>query len=259
VAGRDAARQKEVWKGFAEWLAEVTGKAVEQQTFTGVEEQLKSLKEGRLHVTGLNAGSVPLAVNACGFVPLCTVGREDGTFGYTMEIIVPADSPIRRPADLRGRRITFTRLVSNSGFKAPVVILRSEFGLEPGRDYDWAFSYGHGESIRMVAGGKCQAAPVASDMLAMAIEQGTVDPASIRSIYRSERFPPAAIGCLYCLKPELVAKICTALLDCDWKKTGLIDELGSSGETRFMPISYKDDWAAIRRIDDLMGHLHAVQ
>ena len=35
-----------------------------------------------------------------GYVPFAIMGTQAGTFGYEMEIIVPADSPIKTPADL---------------------------------------------------------------------------------------------------------------------------------------------------------------
>ena len=51
----------------------------------------------------LNTGIVPVAVQRDGFVPLCTFGREDGTYGYTMKFLVPADSPIK---DLEVSKVT---------------------------------------------------------------------------------------------------------------------------------------------------------
>jgi phosphonate transport system substrate-binding protein len=43
-----------------------------------------------------------------------------------MEIIVPADSPIKTPADLKGKKVAFTEPTSNSGYKAPLAILKSK-------------------------------------------------------------------------------------------------------------------------------------
>src|SRR5262249_7705973 len=106
--------------------------------------------------------------------------------------------------------------------------------------------------------GECAAAAVASDRLSAAIEQGDVKAADVRVIYKSPSFPPAAIGCLYNLKPELVAEIKSALLECDWDKTGLVARLGGGGATRFVPISYRDAFATVRQIDNAMGVRHQV-
>ena len=51
-------------------------------------------------------------------------------FGYEMEIIVPADSPIKTPADIKGKKLAFTAPTSNSGFKAPSAFCESEFNLD---------------------------------------------------------------------------------------------------------------------------------
>ena len=149
-------------------------------------EQLAALKKGELHITGLNTGLVPVAVERDGFVPLCTLGRADGTFGYTMEILVPAGSAIKEPKDIKGHKVTFTRPDSNSGCKAPFVLLMEEYKLMPERDYQWNFSLGHEDSIKRIAAKEIEVAPVASDILARMVEKGEVDPASVVSIYKSE-------------------------------------------------------------------------
>ena len=44
--------------------------------------------------------------------------------------------------------MTFTRLDSNSGFKAPLVLLMDEYHFMPDRDYQWGFSQSHEDSIK---------------------------------------------------------------------------------------------------------------
>ncbi len=250
--------EQKVWAQWCDDLAKATGKRVEYLPLAKVDDQLKALKEGRLHVAGLNTGAVPTAVDDCGFVPICTLGRDDNSFGYSMLFIVPAASTIKSPNDLRGQKIAFTDAASNSGFKAPVVTLLNEFGMRPMRDYDWFFTYEHDNSIRLVAGGKQNAAAVASDRLAALIASGEIKEADVRVIYRSPTFPPAALGAVYNLKPELVAHIKAALLACDWKKAGLTERLAGGGATRFVPIAYREAFAPVRQIDDTMGVRHQV-
>ena len=98
VASEEEGPAEETWKELLAALKEKTGKEVKFVHYTNVDEQLAALKKGELHIAGLNTGMVPTAVERDGFVPLCTFGREDGTFGYTMEFLVPAGSPIKEPA-----------------------------------------------------------------------------------------------------------------------------------------------------------------
>ena len=207
IPSQDADAQAKIWKPWCDYLAKATGKRVEYLPIATVDEQMKALKAGKLHVAGLNTGTVPLAVDQCGFVPLCTLGRDDNSFGYSMLLIVPAKSPIHDPKDLRGKRIAMKDAMSNSGFKAPIVTLLNEFGLRPTRDYEWYFTYEYENAIRLVAQDKCVAAAVASDRLAALIHEGEIKEADIHVIYKSATFPPAAMGCVYNLKPELAAKI----------------------------------------------------
>lgn len=253
VAVAEPEAYREQWKPFTDHLARVTGKPVEYAMLTSPKDQLKALCAGTLHVTGLNTGSVPAAVNGCGFVPVVKLPTDDGTGMSKMRIIVPSDSGISSVAGLRGEELTLTDTVSNSGFKAPLVLLRSDFGMVPVRDFTIRYSGGHDESIAGIAAKRYRVAAVADDMLARAVARGAIQSEVYRSIYESEKFPTAGIGYVYNLKPELAAKVREALLTFDWKGTVLQERLGTAGGTKFLPANYKEDWALIRRIDDESG------
>jgi phosphonate transport system substrate-binding protein len=250
VAAETQSVPKEAWKPLLDALAEKTGRKVEYIHYTAVADQLDALNKGELHIAGLNTGIVPAAVQRDGFVPLCTFGREDGTYGYTMQVIVPADSPIKDIADLKGHKVTFTRPDSNSGCKALLMLLKDQHDMRPDRDYTWGFTLDHEESIKGIAAKKFEAAPVASDILARMVEKGEVDPAAIRSIYESERFPPATIGYVYNLAPEISSAIREVLIGFRLVGTDLEGEFGADA-TKLVPVDFKNDWANARRIDQL--------
>ena len=93
VATEEEGPSDDTWKELSAALKEKTGKEVKVAHFTTADEQMAALKKGELHIVGLNTGLVQSAVEQDGFVPLCTFGRDDGSWGYTMEFIVPAGSP----------------------------------------------------------------------------------------------------------------------------------------------------------------------
>jgi phosphonate transport system substrate-binding protein len=251
IATDDPKEAEATWKPLMDHLAAATGKEVTYFSEAhDADGQIKALQAGKLHITGFNTGNVPAAVNLAGFVPLCVMADPDGSYSYEMEIIVPADSPIKIPADLKGHVMTFTDLGSNSGFKAPLVLLRNEFQLEAGIDYDVNVSFGHEKSIEGIAKKKYDAAAVANEILKRAISRGLIQESQFRSIYKSEGFPPACIGTVYNLKPELSEKIRAVLLGFDWKGTPLEKVYGPAGRARFVPITYKDQWSFVRQIDD---------
>jgi phosphonate transport system substrate-binding protein len=238
-----------IWQELLAALATQAGCPVEYRQFSETNDQLAAFRRGEVHIIGLNTGAVDIAVQQYGLVPLCALGQADGSYGYTMKIIVPSSSEIKRPADLRGRKMTFTRPNSNSGFKAAFVYLNETQGLLPERDYRWSFSLDHEKSIRQVVDRQTDAAAVASDVLERMVQRSQVDINTIRTIYESERFPPATIGYAYNLSPKLREAIRQTFLEFDWSGTKLEDEFGPMGADRFVAVNYKDDWANVRRIE----------
>jgi phosphonate transport system substrate-binding protein len=246
---QDSRRGQRVWNELLEAIAKQTNRKIAYRHFSGSDEQLTAFGNGEVHVLGLNTGAVDVAVEHFGFVPICALGNADGTYGYTMKIIAPSSKVVRNAAELRGRKVTFVRPNSNSGFKAAFVYLMDAHGLLPERDYQWSFSLDHEKSIRDVVEQKTDAAAIASDVLARLVNTGEVDKAAIATIYESESFPPATIGFAYNLKPELQDAIQQSMLGFDWSDTELQSEFGPMGAEKFVAVNYKDDWANIRRIE----------
>jgi phosphonate transport system substrate-binding protein len=259
VPVEDTSEYKTAFADLMTHISKATGKPVVYFDTTSMDQQLEALRDGKLQITALNTGNVPAGVCAAGFVPVAGLGDANGSSKYEMEIVVAADSPIKSVDDLRGHELTLTDPGSNSGYKAPLVLLKSDFGLLPGRDFGIRYSGGHQQSIHGLAAGTYEAIAVANDVLKREISDGSIKPEKIRSIYKSESFPTASFGYVYNLKPELAAKIKGAILDFDWKGTSVGKEFASSNQTRFVPVNYKNDWALIRRIDDSIGFSYQIK
>ena len=252
VGGPSETDEKETWADLVAALGAATGLPAEYRHYPAVKDQLTAMATGELHVVGLNTGSIPQAVSSAGFHPICTLGKKDGTFGYTMKLLTPARGA-QSIAGLKGKSIAFTRPVSISGFKNTMVLLLSEHDMRPDRDYRWGWTYSHETSIQQVAAGEVDAAPVASDILERMVNDGEVKEAKLSVLYESERFPPATIGLAHDLTAELREKIGAALLGFEWAGTSVEAKYGASGAEAFVPVSYKDDWANIRRIDEAIA------
>jgi phosphonate transport system substrate-binding protein len=247
----DPAVYARVWDGFVKHIEKVTGKKVVFFPVQSNAAEIEAMRSGRLHIAGFNTGSNPIAVNCAGFVPFAIMGTQNGQFGYEMEIIVPADSPIKTPADLKGKKLAFTSPTSNSGYKAPSAILKADFNLEAERDFTPVFSGKHDNSVLGVANKDYDAASIANEVMKRMFERKVVDPAKIRSIYKSETFPTTGYGHAHNLGPKLVAKIKDAFFSFPWEGSALKAEF--KAEDRFVPITYKKDWSVIRKIDAATG------
>ena len=243
----DPAVYQKVWDGFIKYLEKKTGKRVVFFPVQSNAAQYEAMRSGRLHIAGVNAGGNAIAVNCAGYVPFAMMASQDNSFGYEMEILVPADSPIKAPVDLKGHKIAFTDATSNSGFKAPSAILKADFNLEAKRDFEPVFSGKHDNSILGVVNKDYEAAAVANSVLNRMLDRKVFDPAKIRSIYKSETFPTTGYGYAYNLDPKLVEKIKEAFFTFPWEGSALAAEFKKEG--KFIPIEYKKDWAVLRKID----------
>jgi len=247
----DPAVYAKVWDGFIKHMSTITGKKVVFFPVQSNAAQLEAMRSGRLHVAGFNTGSNPVAVSCAGLVPFAMMASEDGSFGYEMEIIVPADSAIQSPSDIKGKSMAFTAPTSNSGFKAPSALLKSEFGIEADKDFKATFSGKHDNSILGVANKDYEAAAIANSVLKRMIERKAVDGSKIRTVYRSQTFPTTGYGHAHNLHPEVVAKIKQAFFTFPWQGSDLKKEFKK--EDRFIGIHHKTDWAVIRKIDSANG------
>jgi len=247
----DPAVYQKAWDPFIKHMEKLTEKRVVFFPVQSNAAQYEAMRSGRLHVAGVNAGGNATAVNCAGFVPFAMMASKDGSFGYEMEIVVPADSPIKTPADLKGHKIAFTDATSNSGFKAPSAILKADFNLEAKRDYEPVFSGKHDNSILGVVNKDYEAAAVANSVLNRMLDRKVFEPAKIRSIYKSETFPTTGYGTVYNLDPKLVESIKKAFFEFPWEGSALAAEFKKEG--KFIPIEYKKDWAVLRKIDEATG------
>jgi len=247
----DPAVYAKVWDGFINHMSEVTGKKVVFFPVQSYAAQYEAMRSGRLHIAGVNTGGNPVAVSCAGMVPFAMMASKDGSFGYEMEIIVPADSPIASPADLKGKTLAFTSPTSNSGFKAPSAILKSDFGLVADKDFKTAFSGKHDNSVLGVANKDYEAAAIANSVMKRMVDRGVIDPASVRTIYKSQTFPTTGYGHAHDLHPEVVANVKQAFFTFDWDGSALQEEFKKEG--RFIGINHKADWNVIRKIDTANG------
>jgi len=257
----DPAVYADVWAGFLDHLKQVTGKDVQFFPVQSNAAQIEAMRAGRLHVAGFNTGGNPLAVACAGFRPFAMMASKDGAFGYEMEIITYPGSGIGKVGDIKGKKLAFTSETSNSGYKAPSAILKSEFGLSAGTDFEPVFSGKHDNSILGVANKDYPAAAVANSVLKRMIARGVVQADQVVSIYKSQTFPTTGYGVVYNLKPELQEKIKDAFFSFDWEGSRLLEEFRANEppQEAFIPISFQEHWAVIRQIDAATGVSYACQ
>ncbi|MEP3674864.1 phosphate/phosphite/phosphonate ABC transporter substrate-binding protein [Sulfitobacter sp.] len=246
----DPAVYADIWAPFIAHLEDATGKDVQFFAVQSNSAEVEAMRSGRLHIAGFSTGPTPFAVNLAGAVPFAIMGAEDGQFGYRLQVFTQADSDIQEVPDLAGRRVAHTSPTSNSGNQAPRALFPS-LGVIPDEDYEVVYSGSHDQSMLGVVAGDYDAAPVASEVVDRMAERGLYDTADVRKIWESDPFPTTSFTLAHDLDPELANTIKEAFFSFGFEGTALGAEF--EGVSKFVPITYKDQWAVIREIQASNG------
>jgi phosphonate transport system substrate-binding protein len=240
----DPAVYESVFKPFTTHLAQCLDKKVVFYQVQSNAAEIEAMRSGRLHVGGFSTGPTAFAVNLAGAVPFAVKGNANEFQGYNLIVIVKANSPYQKLADLKGRKVAHTSPSSNSGHLAPLALFPKE-GLAPDKDYKVLFSGKHDQSVMGVNSGDYEAAAVASDVFHRMAERGQVKEADFRVIYRSQKFPTSSFAYAHDLDPKLVDRMLGCFYDYrfppEMKKA-------FDGADRFFPINYKTTWEVVRAV-----------
>jgi len=163
------------------------------------------------------------------------------------------DSGIETVEDIKGGKLAFTSETSNSGFKAPSAILKADYAMEAGTDFEPVFSGKHDNSILGVANKDYPAAAVANSVLNRMVSREVVSADQLVSIYKSQTFPTTSYGVANTLNAELQETIKAAFASFEWEGSALEEEFAKSGEAQFVPITFQKEWEVIRKIDEANG------
>ena len=87
-------------KALMAHIEKVTGKRVVFFPYQTNSAELEAMRTGMLHIAGMNTGSVPTAVNCAGFHLFAMTAKNDGTYGYTMQMITYPGSGIQSIYDI---------------------------------------------------------------------------------------------------------------------------------------------------------------
>jgi phosphonate transport system substrate-binding protein len=112
------------------------------------------------------------------------------------------------------------------------------------------FSGKHDNSILGVANKDYPAAAIANSVMERMVDRGVVKADQIVSLYKSQTFPTTGYGVVHNLAPDLQQKIQDAFFSFPWEGSKLQEEFSKSGEAKFVPITFKEHWEVIRKIDD---------
>ena len=234
---------------FRKSLSESTKRPVLHFAAKSHASTIISMRAGRLQLGAFATGTVGFAVNLSGFVPVAALGGPDGILGYTLNVVVPADSEARGLGDLKGRIIAHSVKGAIAGDLLARALLPGA-GLTPGDDYQVTYSGGFDRSVIGAGAADYAAALVPSHVLERMVKSGGIAVDDFRVLWRSPKVPTRAFGYSHDLAPYLIDAILGAL-----QRYRVPKEYRAAlgGADRFYPISYAADWAVVRALAKSTG------
>lgn len=245
----DPAVYANIFKPFTTHLETCVGKKTVYYPVQSNSAEIEAMRSGRLHFAGFSTGPTGFAVNLAGAVPFAAKGLGEQVRGYNLLAIVKASSPFQKLTDLKDKRVAHTAPSSNSGHLAPLVLFPAE-GLKPNDDYKPLMSGGHDKSILGVNSGDYDMAAVAGDVFERMGVRGTIKATDFRIVYKSPVFPTSSFAHAHDLKPELAAKLRECFFSFRFPPEM---QKEFNGDDRFLPITYKKDWAVVREVAEKSG------
>jgi phosphonate transport system substrate-binding protein len=184
---------------------------------------------------------------------LVAAPQMGGETVYHSVLIVPAESPARSMADLRGLVFAFTDPLSNTGCMYPTHLVQ-QLGETPAAFFERTlYTYSHDDAIRAVAEGLADGAAVDSLVYEFTLARTPELGQRTRIIHRSPPFgmPPAVVNPN--IRPQLRAQLREILLQMDGDPQGR-EALATAGFDRFVQIE-DDAYDSVRDLEQQVGPL----
>lgn len=237
IPNQNPESQKQQYATFKTYLEKELGEPVElfvAQDYAGVVQAMVADKLDLAYFGGL---TYVQAREQAEVYPIVTeIDRFTNGPTYCSAIIVPADSPVKSVADLKGKIFAFGDISSTSGSLFPRIML-DKAGLKVPNDFkDVKYTGGHDATALAVQNGAVDAGGLEERVMLRLIDQGKVDKNKVKVIQRI-----AVTGYPWVVRskldPALVDKITNIFLNI--KDKDLLALLRAEGYTRVKDADYQ--------------------
>ncbi len=221
------------YQQLLDYLGQRLGKKVRALDFPSYDDVNQKLKSGEVELAFVCGGPYVEGQEQFG-LQLLAAPEVNGRAEYHSYLIVPADSPARSLADLRGKTFAFSDPKSNSGFIAPSYDLAKMRETPESFFSSFLFTYAHDRSIRIVADRLVDGAAVDSLIYDYLVRREPELLKKVKVVAKSPAFgiPPVVAGST--LDPKLRQEVTNLLLHLHLDPQGQ-EILRGMGIDRFVP------------------------
>lgn len=221
------------FKPLGDYLEKETDMKVQFTAVTDYAAVVESLATGKIDMAWLGGFTFVQAKLRTNGTAIPIVQRaEDEKF--TSRYIVPAGSPAKTLADLKGKTFAFGSPSSTSGHLMPRYFLLKA-GINPEKDFKRiAFSGAHDATVAFVAGGKAEAGVLNASVWDKLVETRNPNASKVRVLATTPPYYDYNWTVRGDLDPALVKKLTTAFLKLDAKNPAQKEILSLQRASRFI-------------------------
>src|SRR6266536_3270506 len=200
------------YNGLLGYVGQKVGRKVEMVQFRTYDEMDVALEKRDLDIAFVCSGPYVRDHEKFG-AELLVAPQSYGKPFYHAYIIVPAGSPAKSFADLKGKTFAFTDPKSNTGRMVPTFMVSKDFGAAPEKFFGSVkFTFSHDKSIQEVSKGAVDGASVDSLIYDYLAAKSPASTKGTRILAKSAPYgiPPVVVNPK--MDPALKAKVKAALL-----------------------------------------------
>lgn len=248
VPNQDPQKVQAEYEPFGKYLSKKLGKKVELSVPTSYNAVVEAMSSGKLDMAYFGGLTYVQAREQAKVHPLVTeVNPYTHTTKYHSLIITPADSSIKKVADLKGKTFAFGSVSSTSGSLYPSIMLR-QAGIDYRTDLKQKiYTSGHDATAAAVANGSVDGGGLEDRILYDLEKQGVVDKSKIRVVKQSAPIEGYPWVVRDALPDSLDKKITTAFLDI--KDPKLLDLLRAESYAKVRASDYDYIEKQARKLD----------
>jgi phosphonate transport system substrate-binding protein len=236
------------FKPLGDYLKKETGLDVQFTPVTDYAAVVEGLASNKIDLAWLGGFTfVQAKIRSNGGVVPIVQRAEDEKF--TSKFIVPADSPAKTLADLKGKNFAFGSPSSTSGHLMPRYFLQ-QAGIQPDTDFKAvAFSGAHDATVAFVASGRAEAGVLNASVWDKLNEAANPNAAKVRVLATTPPYYDYNWTVRPGLEPALTKKLTEAFLKLDAAKPEMKEIMDLQRASRFIatrPSNYDGIEAAAR-------------
>jgi phosphonate transport system substrate-binding protein len=241
------------FKPLGEYLEKETGLKVQftpVSDYAAVVEGLAAKKIDMAWLGGFTFVQAKLRTNG-GVTPIVQRAEDEK---FLSKFIVPADSPAKTLADLKGKNFAFGSPSSTSGHLMPRHFLLKD-GINPDKDFkNVAFSGAHDATVAFVASGKADGGVLNASVMDKLLEKGDANAKRVRVIATT----PPYYDYNWTVRPDMDAalakKLTEAFLKLDPKNPEHLEIMQLQRASKFIPTK-KENYEGIEKAAQSAGLL----